>query len=254
MTDARPVSQDMIQAYVDGRLAPDHVPVVEAYLAQTPGESARVAAYVDQKRRLRDALQGKFDEPIPARLKVGEVRRMQRQRQTRRFMAMAAMITIAIAGATAGWFAAPYFGGPGPDSLVAEAFSARDGALQPDRTLSGDALAPAGAGDAVVAATLDVQAKIPDLAKAGYALVGVSVLHDPGDGRAIQLTYRDAKGGAFTLFMRRSQGSDRFDLSSRGGTQICVWQNDALSVVMLGEMPAREMLKVATMTYSALDF
>jgi anti-sigma factor RsiW len=244
----------MIQGYVDGRLPADQVRAVEAHLAQAPADSVRVAAYIDQKRQLRDELQAKFDEPLPARFRVAEIRRMQRRRQTRRIMALAAMITIAIVGATAGWIAAPYLGGNSVDPLVAEALSARDGALRADRTLGEDALASADAGNAVVAATLDVPAKIPDLAKAGYRLAGVSVLHGPGGGPAVQLTYRDAKGGAFTLFMRRSQGSDRFDLSNRGATQICVWQNDALSVVMLGEMPAREMLKVATMTYSALDF
>jgi hypothetical protein len=36
--------------------------------------------------------------------------------------------------------------------------------------------------------------------------------------------------------------------------QVCVWQNDDLSVVMLGEMPAHEMLRVATATYADLNF
>src|SRR5579883_1141674 len=254
MTAAAPVSEDMIQAYVDGRLPADQARAVEAHLAQAPAEAARVAAYIDQRQQLRDEFQAKFDEPLPGRFRVAEIRRMQRQRQMRRIMALAAMLTVAIVGATAGWIAAPYLSGNGADPLVAEALSARDGALRPDRMLGEDALASADAGDAVVAATLDVPAKVPDLTKAGYRLRGISVLHGPGGGPAVQVTYRDATGGTFTLFMRRSQGSDRFDLSNRGAMQIFVWQNDALSVVMLGEMPARQMLKVATMTYSALDF
>ena len=48
--------------------------------------------------------------------------------------------------------------------------------------------------------------------------------------------------------------SDPFDMHQRGKTQICVWQNDDLSVVMTGDMSAREMLKVANLTYSDLNF
>ena len=254
MTDAAPVTDDMIHAYVDGRLPTEDARAVEAYLAQAPAELARIAAYVDQRAQLRNALQAKFDEPVPSRLRVAQIRWMQSRRQTRRMMALAAMLTIGIVGATAGWIAAPHFGGSGSDPLVAEALSARDGTLRPDRTLDASAFPTADAGDKVVVATLDVPAKIPDLEKAGYTLSGISVLHDAGGGAALQVAYRDAKGGSFTLFMRRSTGPDRFDLSRRGQTQICVWQNDSLSVVMLGEMPAKEMLKVATMTYSALDF
>jgi hypothetical protein len=36
--------------------------------------------------------------------------------------------------------------------------------------------------------------------------------------------------------------------------QVCIWQNDDLSVVMLGRMPAHEMLRVATATYADLNF
>ncbi len=49
-------------------------------------------------------------------------------------------------------------------------------------------------------------------------------------------------------------GPDRFDIHRRGNTQICVWQNDDLSVVMTGDMSAREMLKVANLTYNDLNF
>src|SRR5262249_54377002 len=115
MTDAQPVSQDMIQAYVDDRLPADEARAVEAYLAQAPTDAARVAAYIDQRRQLRDALQMKFKEPIPGRLRVAEIRRMQRQRQTRRLTGLAAMLAIAVTAGIAGWIAAPHFGGSASD-------------------------------------------------------------------------------------------------------------------------------------------
>jgi len=253
MTGA-PISEDMIQAYVDGRLPTDHARAVEEHLAEDPADAQRVARYIDQKSQLRHALQAKFDEPVPARLTVVQIRRAQRARQTRRLTALAAMVTVAIVGATAGWIASPYLDGTRSDPLVAEALSARDGALKPERSLDPEALARPGAGDQMVADTLAVPAKIPDLAKSGFMLTGISVVREANGAGAVQVTYRDRTGRIFTLFIRRSEGRDRFDLSQRGAMQVCVWQNDSLSVVMLAEMPAKEMLKVATMTYSALDF
>lgn len=254
MTGVAPIAEDMIQAYVDGRLPADRARAVEEHLAEAPADADRVARYIDQKGQLRHALQAKFDEPVPMRLTVAEIRRMQRMRQTRRLTALAAMITVAIVGATAGWVASPYFGGTRTEPLVAEALSVRDGGLRPERTLDAEALGTPGVGDKIVADTLAVSAKIPDLARSGFMLTGLSVVREPNGAAALQVAYRDTAGRVFTLFIRRSQGSDRFDLSRRGAMQVCVWQNDSLSVVMLAEMPAKEMLKVATMTYSALDF
>jgi anti-sigma factor RsiW len=254
MTAVGPFDEGTIQAYVDGRLPGERAKVVAAYLAQDPAEAARVARYIEQRNELRAALQAKFDEPVPGRLRVAEIRQMQRRRQTRRIAALAATIAIAIIGATAGWIAAPHLRGGESDPLVSEALSVRNGAASPERVIDAGALAAPGAGDRLVAATLAVPAKVPDLAKAGYKLAGISVFPDQGGGHALQVSYRDAGGRSFTLYMRRSNGPDRFDLSRRGALQICVWQDDDLSVVMLGDMPAKDMLKVATMTYSDLNF
>ena len=68
------------------------------------------------------------------------------------------------------------------------------------------------------------------------------------------LAPRDRNGVLFTMYMRQTAGADRFELSRRKDMQVCIWQNDDLSVVMLGEMPAHEMLKVATATYADLNF
>jgi anti-sigma factor RsiW len=254
MSAVGPFEDDTIQAYVDGRLPADRVKVVEAYLEQDPAEAARVARYIEQRSDLRTALHSKFSEPVPARLSVASIRADQRRRQTRRIAALAATIAIAIIGATAGWIAAPHLRGAESDPLVTQALSVRHGEMHPDRTVDAAALAAPGAGDQLIAATLAIPAKVPDLARAGYALAGILVVRDPAGGPGLQVAYRGPQGRSFTLYMHRSNGPDRFDLLKQGSLQICVWQDDDLSVVMLGEMPAKEMLKVATMTYSDLNF
>ena len=161
------------------------------------------------------------------------------------------MIAIGVFGATAGWLASPYFQGARPDALVAEAFAVRDGGVAPEQRFDAEAAAPLR--DRIVGTTLAVPAKIPDLGRAGYSLTGIAVYPERG-GHALQVSYRDGRGRSFTLYMRRSIGPDRFDLEEKGATRICIWQNEDLSVVMLGDMPSKEMLKVATLTYGDLNF
>jgi len=254
MTAVSRVDEDMLQAYIDGRLGPDEARVVEDYLAADPAETARTARYIEQRRALRAALQAKFDEPVPARLTMAGIRAAQRRRESRRIGLVAAMLTIAIVAGFAGWVAGPQRSGTGGDPLVADAESARAGTTTPEHAADPDTLAAPDARDRLVADTLRTPAKVPDLSRAGFALAGITVLKDHEGGPALQIAYRDGAGRVFTLYLDRSKGSDRFDLMQNGTMRICVWQNDNLSVVMLGEMPAKEMLKVATMTYGDLDF
>jgi len=246
-----------LQAYLDGRLEADRAKVASAYLDQYPADAARIADYAAQRDALRAALQFKFDEPVPQRLSVARIRADQRRRQTRRVMALAATVMIAIGGVAASFVASPYFGG-GQESLVAEAVAARNGGTSPERSVESALLATSSARDEIVRDVLDVPAKVPDLGKAGYVLTDMKVYssHASGGGRerALQIAYRNAHGRSFTLYMHKSLGRDRFDLEHRGDTQICIWQNEDLSVVMVGEMPAKEMLKVATLTYGDLNF
>jgi hypothetical protein len=41
---------------------------------------------------------------------------------------------------------------------------------------------------------------------------------------------------------------------SRGPVRICLWQDDVLASVMVGEMSSAEMLRVASLAYNGLYF
>jgi len=246
--------EDELHAYVDGRLPADRSRLVADYLERNADEAARVADYAAHRDALRVMLQPKFDEPIPHTLRVDRIAAEMRRGRMRRLSAIAALVAVAITGIAAGWIAAPALRGGKPDTLVAEAIAIRHGDTQPEERFDAPAVAAPDTRDGLVARVLSVPAKVPDLAQAGYALAGIAIYPDRAGSHALQVTYRKADGSAFTLYMRRSVGSDRFDLMRQGSMQICVWQNDDLSVVMLGEMSAKEMLKVATLTYADLNF
>ena len=74
-----PIGEDDLQAYVDGRLAPDRAAEVAAYLGERPELEARLAAYRAQSEALRERLRPVAQAPIPARLRprgpCGDMRR-----------------------------------------------------------------------------------------------------------------------------------------------------------------------------------
>jgi hypothetical protein len=43
-------------------------------------------------------------------------------------------------------------------------------------------------------------------------------------------------------------------MTARGRVRVCLWQDDVLATVMVGEMSAAEMLRVASLAYNGLYF
>ena len=95
--------------------------------------------------------------------------------------------------------------------------------------------------------------KLPDLTKAGYTLAQVAVLPEHG-AKAVRIDYRNDANQVFTLYLSASSGHEAFDIVKRGDLRICLWQDDVLSTVMMGEMSAAEMLRVASLAYNGLYF
>ncbi len=102
-SDPRPVGEDDLHAFVDGRLDPGRRATVEAWLAEHPDAAARVAADGQARARLRARLAPIADEPIPARLRVAHLARPRPARSIRWLPgAAAAMVCLAFGGAV-GW-------------------------------------------------------------------------------------------------------------------------------------------------------
>ena len=75
--------------------------------------------------------------------------------------------------------------------------------------------------------------------------------HAPG-GSAAELLYRDRQDRLFTLYVRRSDGSARFDQFKRAGLRVCVWQDDQLGMVMAGDVSTAAMQRLASLAYTGL--
>jgi hypothetical protein len=131
----------------------------------------------------------------------------------------------------------------------------RDGKANAAREIPAVQLASSEARDAALQSVLHLPVRVPDLERAGFELARMQLFDENTERKSVQLTYRDQKARSFTVYLRGPAGSDRFDLRQHGNLQVCIWQNDSLGVVMLGgDMTAREMLRVATLTYTDLEF
>lgn len=251
-----PVSDEQLHAYIDGELDPAEARRIEAIIAASPELTLQVEQFRADKALIHRTYAPLIEQPLPAAM-FEALERPRRRRFAFRFnisLFPAGALTAA-ALLVVGLLAYPNLIGAGDDPLVAEAIAAQDGELRTVSNLGPDTVN----GDRVAEETLAAPIKIPNLEKAGYVLKGIAVVARKADarqadGRALQARYGNGAGKSFIVYMRRSSGPDRFELEQRGQTQVCIWQNDELSVVMTGDMSAKEMLKVANLTYNDLNF
>jgi anti-sigma factor RsiW len=82
MTTIAPIGDDDLQAWADRRMPLDRRDAIEAYLAAHPEVVTRMARYAVHDAGLAAALQPKFEEPIPARLRIETLLAGRRSRMT----------------------------------------------------------------------------------------------------------------------------------------------------------------------------
>ncbi len=205
----RPIGEDDLQAFVDGRLSPERRSAVEEYLARHPDVAARIAAYASQRRELRELLRFRAEEPLPARLRVDALAQRRRDGAVRR-LALAASVALAVAaGAAGGWMGRGFFDAGDRPWLDAAAL-----AVGAHRVFVADARRP-------VELRADSEAQlvtwlsnrlgrpiaVPDLRSASLRFMGGRLLATP-DGPAAQLMYDDDSGTRLTLFLRADPRRD----------------------------------------------
>jgi anti-sigma factor RsiW len=249
MNDSR-VTDIELNAFVDNELDETRYREVEALLQHAPELAARVALYRADTARIARLHAPLLDLPLPSRLvdaaRRGAARKSRTPNAVWAGLAAAAVLLLAV------WIGPMLRSGPEP--MVAEALSARAGAARPVREVALDRLTSRSERDQVLQAALTVPVRVPDLGRAGFELAGMKLYDDSAGRQAVQITYRDRQARSFTVYLRTPTGTDRFDLQQHGGLQVCIWQNDSVGVVMLGDMSAREMLRVAALTYADLEF
>ena len=137
---------------------------------------------------------------------------------------------------------------PASDTIEQEAADARSGTLVAASTLQGPALPPQDEQRALLRRVTGLPVQAPDLRSLGWHLAALETYP-----AAAELRYRNQTGELLTMYVRRSRGEARFDLLQRGHLRTCVWQDDVMGTVIMGDMSAGKMMRVAALAYTNMN-
>jgi anti-sigma factor RsiW len=249
----RPIGEDDLQAWVDGRLAPEDIEAVEIYFAAHPELRERWSQYAEQKEELRAAFARPAEEPIPARLRVARLMAARRRRRYLQFARIAAAVALLIVG----WGAhdlLPALTSSTPAVLASSVF---DDAIAAHRTFSVETRHPVEVGVDEEAHLVQWLSKrlgrrliVPDLSGLGFRLMGGRLL--PADnGPAAWFMYEDGKGTRLSCYylVVDVAGETEFQFRERNGVSAFYWADDGLAYAIAANAPRDQLLKVAEIVY-----
>ncbi|HEX4158835.1 MAG TPA: hypothetical protein VHY79_10185 [Rhizomicrobium sp.] len=243
------IREEELHAFIDGELDTAERGRIEAIVEGNSWLHDRVTRYRADKARLVALYGGGTSEPLPEawlqRIETATAPRRWRP-QTWGIAALAASFVLVFVGL----FAWRDFIRPVRGDVVADALAVRAGAVQPDSVIAADSTKAVAAEARVMTAVLDARVKAPDLSRLGYRLAGINVYSEPA--RAFELRYAAPDGQTFTLYLRRSSGTPRFDQFKQDGLRVCIWQDDVVGMVMAGNVSVAEMQRLASLAYTGL--
>ncbi len=249
------IGEDELQAFIDDRLDDERRAAVEAHLAANPALAQRIAAERRQRDELRAALQAKFDEPVPARLRIANLTAAQRAPRARLWTNVAAAVAIFAVGATAGWFANGI--APAPVAVASPATAGvAQGATAAYRTFVVEVAHPVEVGVQQEQHLLQWLSKrlgrklvAPDLSGFGYKLMGGRLLPG-GSGAAAQLMYDDASGRRLTIYVRAADGTETaFRFQKEGDAATFAWIDQGFGFAVTAMASREELLPIAEAVY-----
>jgi len=259
VTGERPIGEDDLQAFVDGRLEPSRLPMVKAFLASDPARAEQVEREIAQRDALRMRLAFKAQEPIPARLRIANL--VAAQRRTHRFdrQGLAAAVAWLALGGAFGAVGGAWWGGrhlqPAPQMVVA------DNAIAAHRIYVSERLHPVEVpGDQEahlvqwLSRRLGKPLTAPDLKAQGYRLIGGRLL--PSDREAAAMfMYENQSGNRLTLYARSSggEGETAFRFESQDGISAFSWIDNGLSYVVSAKAEREQLLPIAEAIYHQFE-
>ncbi|MDE2477223.1 MAG: hypothetical protein KGO48_19360 [Alphaproteobacteria bacterium] len=238
-----------LNAFVDGELDVARLRSVQEAIDGDRDLTERVTAIQTDKLRVRQIYGPLIDRSLPAEwIRLTRHGRGQvHLRRTGPIAAIAAALIVFIAAAS---YAVYDVRTSSQEEVVQTALDARGAESVPVKVI-GVASGGSRQYNGVLAAAVGLDVKVPDLGALGYQLVQIRLYRISGAGAA-ELSYRDRQNRLFTLYLRHSDGSVRFDQFARAGLRICVWQDEDLSTVMAGNVTTAAMQRLASLAYTGL--
>jgi anti-sigma factor RsiW len=207
----RPVQEDELHGFVDGRLDSARHAEIAALLAQDPRLQQRVADWQTQQALLREAMAFMAREPVPPALHLG---RLMDARLTRRHvpwrMAAGFLLCLTLGGA-GGWIVRGQQRPSDMTWLTRQATAAH-------RVFAADENRPTELGSTDrtllirwISRRLGHHVDVPDLTSLGYHFMGGRLLAAVG-GPAAMLMYDDDSGNRVTVYVQPMHGPERMPM------------------------------------------
>jgi anti-sigma factor RsiW len=251
MSGKAEISEIELHAYIDGELTSGRLHDVEATMEADPSLAERAAAFRAGKLRIKQVYGPLEDRRLPDEW-VALVRRCAtpgvRHISWRLLGSIAAVFLLLVAVGTYAFL----MDRTGPSGeIVQTALEARGAASVPVKVLGIPQGSDVHQYDGVLTATVGLDVKVPDMTALGYQLIQIR-LYGSSDKGAAELSYRDRENRLFTLYLRHSDGTVRFDQFMHDGLRICVWQDEEFGTVMAGNVSTAAMQRLASLAYTGL--
>lgn len=211
------INDSDLQAYVDCRLNDEQRVEFERLMIEHPEVAERVAAYSEQREALRVALQDKFNEPIPAHLRVDHIASgLSANRRNRGpvFATAAAWLLVGVIGGSAGTTMVARTSAPTAAYETRMAARPMADALAAHRVYVADVKHPIEVGaderahlQTWLSKRVGRELTAPDLSVSGYKLLGGRLLA-ASSGPAALFMYENPKGVRMTVYVRSSADKD----------------------------------------------
>ena len=260
------VQESELHAYLDGCLPEARLGPVEAYLAGSPEDAARIQAYREQKQAIKALFDPVLDESLPEALSILSAPRIAAVDVRKRpFLArwslerIAAAVLVAALGGVGGWLGhAQYQTVERP----AQSASLSRQAAVAHVVFSPDVRRPVEVGadqeEQLVkwlSKRLGKPVQPPRLGALGYELSGGRLL--PGTiGPVAQFMYQDGSGQRLTLYLT-TENSVRQDAGFRfaqeGAINVFYWVDGQFGYALSAGIAKGELARIATLVYDQLE-
>lgn len=253
-----PVGEDDLQAFSDNRLAPDRRDAVEQFLLANPDVAASIVRDQAIMADMRDRLNFKAEEAIPARLRVSSVKETIRIRRRSQFRSAIAASAILVIGAIGGWTANSL--STTSPTLAFTSVRMADDAIAAYRTYVVEVAHPVevrASDEAHLVGWLSKRLRssisAPDLSSFGYRLMGGRLL-PAASGPAAMLMYDNDAGSRLTLYIKTGETDDTaFQFVEENGVSAFLWRDRPLGYVITAPVTRDLLLPIAHTVYDQLD-
>ncbi|MGE5161591.1 MAG: anti-sigma factor family protein [Betaproteobacteria bacterium] len=248
---SKPLTDELLHAYVDNALADEERREVERWLAQDVEAAQRVRAYLEQNR----ALHALFD-PVLAQPHTLSVAAPRHAANAPRWLALAATLAlgIGIGFALRGWQA----GTGGPVTIARDAALAHAAYVPEVRHPVEVTAAEEQHLVAWLSKRLDAPLRAPSLAAHGYQLLGGRLLpptsrRDPAP--LALLMYENAQGKRLSLLVKReaNNAETSFRFSEDQGARVFYWIDGPFGYALAGDIDRDELQAIARGVYRQLN-